>query len=201
MSDSSVNLGTQFAATSDVLSSGIQSPGHLTADGLMLYMQTRLTGIDEQIEAAFQKQKDIEALRKILGDLNSALSGLDGDEGGERKLDAAKLDAIAAAMYTFNQLDPAGAKKFAQTLRDNGLPVDLTRNYANAGSRTFEPGEIKPLQESVSQVLKELDSSAQLEMIQLQSLMSARQTAISLCTNLVAALGKGEEAIVGNIGR
>jgi hypothetical protein len=50
-------------------------------------------------------------------------------------------------------------------------------------------------------VTKDIESSAQLDMIRLQSIMSARQTAIQLSTNLVAALGESTKAIVSNIGR
>jgi len=38
-------------------------------------------------------------------------------------------------------------------------------------------------------------------MIRLQSIMSARQTAIQLATNLMSALGESTKSIVSNIGR
>ena len=46
----------------------------------------------------------------------------------------------------------------------------------------------------------DLNSSSELQMIQLQSLMSERQTAIQLTTNLVQSLGDQSEKIVDNVG-
>ena len=46
---------------------------------------------------------------------------------------------------------------------------------------------------------KDIESSAQMDMINLQSLMGARQTAIQLSTNLVAALAESMKAVVTNI--
>jgi hypothetical protein len=60
--------------------------------------------------------------------------------------------------------------------------------------------QTKGLKDSIDTRVKALESSSQLEMIQLQSLMSARQAAVSMCTNLVSALGKADEAIANNIG-
>jgi hypothetical protein len=48
---------------------------------------------------------------------------------------------------------------------------------------------------------KDIDSSAQMDMIRLQSIMSARQTAIQLSTNLIASLSESTKSIVSNIGR
>ena len=39
------------------------NPNALTAEGLMLYLETRMNGLDEQINAAFDKQKKIEGIR------------------------------------------------------------------------------------------------------------------------------------------
>jgi hypothetical protein len=38
-------------------------------------------------------------------------------------------------------------------------------------------------------------------MIQLQSLMSQRQQAIQMCTNMVQALGQSSQAVAANIGK
>ena len=46
----------------------------------------------------------------------------------------------------------------------------------------------------------DLNSNSELQMIQLQSLMSERQTAIELTTNLVQSLGNQAEKIAQNVG-
>jgi hypothetical protein len=45
-----------------------------------------------------------------------------------------------------------------------------------------------------------LNSGAELQMIQLQSIMSQRQTAIQITTNLVQALGDQLNKIADNVG-
>lgn len=48
--------------------------------------------------------------------------------------------------------------------------------------------------------INDLNSGAELQMIGLQSLMSQRQTAVQLTTNLVQALGDQANKIAQNIG-
>jgi hypothetical protein len=196
-----VQSGSQIVANSSVLSSGIASVDHLTPDGLMLYMETRLGGIDAQVEAAFDKQKKIEAIRKELMKIQTVTAGVV-TEGGT--LDEAQIGDLRAAIARLIEIDDMLGRSLKKDLRNAGI-YRATENdegkevYEWKKEYTAEMGAM--LSEAVGSRLKQLESSASLEMIQLQSLMSARQTAISLCTNLVSALGKGEEAIVGNIGR
>lgn len=219
MNSSNIQSGAQIVSGSDVLSSGIVTSGHLTPDGLMLYMQTRLGGLDDQVNAAFDKQKKIESLRKVLGDLSTALSKYDPDAEGDEHNIAEAQGQIDQALIGMHAIDPGGAKTLAAELDRQGIPVPYAelglldseqmppagsaadRQHGNGDRIIISDGELTAVKEAISQNLKELESSAQLEMIQLQSVMSARQTAISLCTNLVASIGKGSEAIVGNIGR
>ena len=57
------------------------TPDGLTADGLLLYLQTRMNGLDDQINTIFQKQQDIEKIRKLLADMQNELNRLNDDEG------------------------------------------------------------------------------------------------------------------------
>jgi hypothetical protein len=50
-------------------------------------------------------------------------------------------------------------------------------------------------------LVSDINSSAQMDMINLQSLMSNRQTAIQLTTNMLKALNDSEKQIVHNIGK
>ncbi len=53
---------------------------------------------------------------------------------------------------------------------------------------------------AVENIQKDLNSSTELSMINLQSLMSQRQEAIQLCTNLVQSLGDQVNKIAENVG-
>jgi hypothetical protein len=69
------------------------------------------------------------------------------------------------------------------------------------GDDTCSAAEMDVTMKYLDVVVKDSDSGSQLDMIHLQSIMSARQTAIQLSTNLVAALAESTKAIVSNIGR
>jgi hypothetical protein len=192
---------SNIAAHSSVLSSGIATSGGLTADGMMIYLQTRLGGIDSQIEAAFQKQKQIESLRGKLMDLQNSVTALGSDP--QKELSSEERQTIAASMITtldeLTEIDPLMADKMRLDLQKGG--VFKTDGSHLKDWNTITEDNVNLMKEVVGNRLKALESSASLEMIQLQQLMSARQTAIQLATNLVSSLGKGEEAIAANIGR
>ena len=50
-------------------------------------------------------------------------------------------------------------------------------------------------------LVSDINSSAQMDMINLQSLMSQRQTAVQLSTNIIKSLSDSADAIVHNIGK
>lgn len=173
----------------------------LTAEGLMLYLQSRLDGLDAQIDAVFQKQKNIEAVRKALMKIQTELDKLN-DNKGDTKLqstnglpDKEEFEKnIQDAIKEIEAYDPALAKQIDEDFGKNGQIL-----YGLDGK--YLTGEVVTSREYINNIMKQLESSAQLEMIGLQSTMSARQTAIQLSTNLISALNKGTESIVANIGR
>lgn len=192
---------SNVAAHSSVLSSGIATSGGLTADGMMIYLQTRLGGIDEQIEAAFEKQKGIEALRGKLMDLQNSIAAL-GTNPQEELSGEERKEIVASMMQTLDELakiDESMANKMRLDLQKGGVFNTDGSDVKDWNKLTED--SVNLMNEVVGNRLTALESSASLEMIQLQQLMSARQTAIQLATNLVSSLGKGEEAIAANIGR
>jgi hypothetical protein len=56
-------------------------------------------------------------------------------------------------------------------------------------------------QQRLDALVKQLNAGSQLDMIELQSLMSNRQTAVQLSTNLMHALNESANGIVGNVGK
>jgi hypothetical protein len=197
-------------ASSGVLSSGVVSADHLTPDALFIYMQTRLDDIDKQANTAFSKQQKIGAIHEQLDRITNAYAKLDKDQGGA--LTQADIIEVESALKELEALDPGLAAKVREGLKwDESAQSQRPATAEEAVLFGVEEGDmitelgvsketLAGAQTTVGNVTKQLESSAQLEMIQLQSVMSARQTAIQLCTNLVSALGKSNEAIVGNIG-
>lgn len=168
----------------------------LTPESLMLYCQTRLRGIDEQVNDAFAKQQRANEDSKVLTTLINEASSLPGDVPTQKQAQdymnalAAKYDAAAAAAK-----DPtikAALAKQADNCRDiantkcsNGITAAMYKQ--NAG-------------DFVSSLQKDVNAGTELEMIKLQSLMSQRQSAVQVVTNLVQALGDQMNKIASNIG-
>jgi hypothetical protein len=195
--------GNSIVNSSSVLSSGVVSVDHLTPDSLFFYLQDRLEGIDTQVKAAFDKQRAIETLKKDIMAVQNVLSGLEKGVTAIPKNDGIE---IAVALEQLRTTDPRLAEKLSTSLPEEFLmtpdtkPGDMLKRVEGANSLALTENTLEGACTTFKNALSDLDSSAQLEMIQLQSSMSTRQTAIQLCTNLVSALGKGNEAIAANIG-
>ncbi len=209
---------TNLIAHSDILSSGVASAGNLTPEALMMYLSERLGSVDDQINTIMAKQKATENARKHVANIQAIYSG---KEEGEQLTpdDQVKIIEELAAME-----DPKLADRLAADLglTLTGAEPELSDEQqavieaakgmfgtflADAPGDTAEDGTeldqatLDQAKTVLDNTLKEFESSASLDMIQLQSLMSARNTAISLATNMMSAVGKGLESIVGNIGR
>ena len=179
------------------------NPNALTAEGMMMYLSARLSSLDDQINGVFQKQKNIEGVRKALMKIQNELDKLDDDKGNKKlvgtKHEVGKDDAdyeknIKAAIEEVKSYDPKLGAQLEKDLSEKGQIMFI----ADGLHYTAEVGASR---EYVGNMMKQLESSAQLEMIGLQSTMSARQTAIQLSTNLISALNKGTDAIAANVGR
>lgn len=181
---------------------GIENPNvqHLTNEGMMIYLSTRLEGIDTQIDAIFQKQEKIEKVRDALSRFNNAVDKYSSETPNNDHVDGqpgwdAEINKILAEIQ---DIDPKLGAEMKEDLsaKDQILDNDI-KGTTNGGYTTKE---VENTLSYTKTVLKKLESSAQLEMIGLQSLMSSRQTAVQLSTNMVAAYGESLKAQVAKIG-
>ena len=79
--------------------------------------------------------------------------------------------------------------------------VDNTgRDGVSTDGGKISSDEMKAFIDDVKGIQTDLGASSELGMIQLQSLMSQRQVAIQLCTNLVQSLGDQQNKICANVG-
>jgi hypothetical protein len=184
---------------------------NLTPEGLMLYLQSRLDDVDTQIDGLFKRQQNISRIRNDLNAIQEQLQTLKSDTGvgGNQGTQNQDLDhngtidstewapheqKIMAAIADIKQVDPALADQIEANLKsDSQVLSQLDGIYLTS--------QVDCSTKYISGVNSRLESSAQLEMIKLQSLMSNRQTAIQLSTNLVSALGESTKSVAGNIGR
>jgi hypothetical protein len=181
----------------------------MSPDALMVYCQKRLQDCDTQINNAFQQQEQHNKSSSAITDLVKVLqstaqsTNLSADEK-QRVMDAFQAaldatandpqahDAIAAqriAFMTTGQIAESDANKtIYHGAGDDNAAIDGTK-------------EVQPMIDSLNQTQKDLNSGAELSMINLQTLMSQRQTAVSVCTNLVQKLNDTMSQITGNLGK
>ena len=170
----------------------------LTPESMMVYLTTRLSGIDEQIQGHMQSQEQSEKLRAAVNAIKAKLNELpqSSDKGDNLEGKRAVLDEIASIID--EQIAPVDPN-LAQRLTDDLSAENHILYTPKGGNGTYTTTEIENSQKYLETIASELESTAQMNMIHLQSLMSGRQTAISLATNLLASLGESSKKIVDNI--
>jgi hypothetical protein len=221
MSNGNISIGP----STPLIAGDVDFTNNLSPDAMMIYLQTRLDGIDSQVNSVFNDQKRQEKAQSILRDLNTHLTGLD-DKTAESKPfpgaappappapDANANDgqpAVATAppaksqvqkdvemdLAALDKIDPA----LADRIRKNVFGPDRLFSAASAPLKIGYTGaEAAQAKTAIEAVGKDLESSAQMNMIHLQSLISSRQTAVQLATNMVSSLGESTKSIVANLG-
>ncbi len=177
---------------------GIDTSHHLTPDEMLMFLSVQLTAIDGEIQELFEKQQLIEKHKEHLSTIINQIPMVDGDKVPVTK---EQKDIIEAELLALYQLDPVGFESLVKELDGVGIEIQVSKDGTSVSMNedNFEENEANGFRSVLESRSSTLDSSAQLEMIKLQSLISERQQAIQLATNIVAAIGKSNEAIVGNI--
>lgn len=171
----------------------------LTPEGMMLYLSTRMEEVDGQINGLFDKQKTSQEIRKEIGTIQNELGKLNeesdektiympGDGSGPNEVE----QKINAAIDRIAELDPDLGAKMRDELAEEGQIL-----FKHDGKYVSQ--EVNASKSYLDGIVKNLDATAQMDMIRLQSHMSARQTAIQLSTNLIASLDDSTKAVVSNI--
>jgi hypothetical protein len=170
----------------------------LTPDALMAYCESRLGSIDSQMDSIFQAQ---ESYNKLTTDIDSLASNLNQYEStgiGTGPGDQTATTAFTSANNSLNQLISEANTTDPQVASE----LQGAMNTLNNGGDTFvSTDEITNIEKTLQQASSDVGAGAELNMINLQSLMSQRQTAIQLTTNLVQSMGDQMNAIATNIGK
>ena len=192
---------------------GPEFSGYLTPDALMAYCETRLRGLDDQMQNAFAEQQKSNSIQQMLSSLQglSVLSppeqNLDLSMKGKTQWPNNKTDfdkvqgAYDAIEKQIQQLDPRDPMVAKLTTIAQSLGYKDKSGVFHAASTSITPQQWNTeITQALSDTAKDLSSNSELSMIALQSLMSQRQEAIQMCTNLVQALGDQCNKIAENVG-
>lgn len=169
----------------------------LTPETLVDYCQTRIRGLDEQVQATFRKQENRKALSDSLSKLADHFNDRDGIAASETEERAQIEAAFDAAIEAAGPNTPAG--KALEKVRAD-YRADAAGGSEENNADVDQTG-CKEIFERINAIQGDVNRASELEMIQLQSLVSQRQQALQVCTNLVSALGQQMQAIAQNVGK
>ncbi len=186
-----------------ILTPGDTRAGLLTPESMMVYIETRLSSLDDKMQDLMARQKEANQLREKLGAVKTALSHLS-DDGG--KLTREQAEALTQALNELRALSPQIAAEvksgnsYGKWMVFNG-ETKQWQPRPDAEDVKVNKQQLAAMKAELDNMISNVESTAQLDMIELQSLMSGRNTAISLATNLISSLGKGMDSVASNIGR
>jgi hypothetical protein len=167
-------------------------PNGLTGESLLLYCQTQLNSYDDTISGFLNEQKLNLARKKGLSGIENTLKKYVNhlDQSGVNDIRNTFNSAISA-LPPGDPVRGAMIDKLAEfnSHSGNGQPI-----YYTSEQMTAFAGDVRSMLDNVN-------GNAEINMIQLQQVMSQRQTAVQLTTSLLAKLDEGTKSVVSNIGR
>lgn len=180
----------------------------LSPDALLTYCQTRLQSLDGDIKQYMDNQRTQLAKKEVLQNLETVIS--DHNTVNKKSEDLPKLEHAIANAYAkaYKNLKAMGMDDEAAALKSAFKEVfpngDITKDCPSIkGSKipTSTQSAFDKFTQPLQDMVDEIGKNAELNMIQLQSIMSQRQTAVQLTTNMMAKLNGGYDAVTANIGK
>jgi hypothetical protein len=167
----------------------------LTGDALLMYCQTRLGDLDNEINMRMGDQKAALARRQAIQSVEVALKKY-GDNGPQNQ---EQWDACEAAISAAQALLPPGDPGIASLEK---FRFDIEHQYCRdiaPNPHYPKDGEWKGTIDGLTKMEDDIKGGAEIEMLQLQQLMSQRQTAVQLTTNMLSKLDQTQDSIVKNL--
>jgi hypothetical protein len=234
MNESAISNTSGTAAT-DATSDGSTPPVYLTPQALMVYCQTRLQGIDSQVQTAMTAQQNTNWEQGQIGQILSTLAtdSADTTNGAmNNPTECQNIEQSLENLITQIQARDPGCSQLGQLeqLHDSIMATGsgpytdtggTTHGYYYGGDPSKPPtggtmppndvsqsgadniistGEFTNFTNTLNNINSGLSSGAELGMIQIQSLMSDRTTAIQLTTSILQSWDDGVQKIADKIG-
>ena len=183
------------ASTPEIAPSSVPTASSMSPAALMAYCQSRLQSLDTQMNDIFTSQQNNANATTAVNNLASALNDLSQTSDDPPKIIASPQDIV-----NINNLYAAAEAACGPSATCASLQKDQDA-FAGLGSPPFSSAGVTQLTTNLKNYAADLNSNSEMSMITLQSLMSQRQTAIQLTTNLVQSLGDQASSIAKNIGQ
>ncbi|MGD0526801.1 MAG: hypothetical protein ABSE49_16765 [Polyangiaceae bacterium] len=225
---------TSGTAATGATTDGSSPPVYLTPQALMVYCQTRLQGIDSQVQTAMTAQQNSDWEQSAIGNILSEIASDSANANGGVLSSASACQTLEGNLESLisqiQQKDP-GCSQLGQLeqLHDTimatgtgpfpagssvqgyycsngagvaGQPTGTTppANVNNSKDNGLGTNELTDFTNTLNNINSSLSSGAELGMINIQSLMSTRTTAIQLTTSILQSYDDGLEKIADKIG-
>jgi hypothetical protein len=177
------------------VSGGLGGVAGLTPDALVAYCSAQLNGIDGQITSYEQQQQAQLAEKQAIQHAGTAMSqfGTSGPQNQEQW--DATISGIRAAAAELPPNDPVAAKLYseADALQSKYCQgVSPNPHYPSTGEWSSDSQQFTDMGNNVS-------SAAEIQMIELQSLVSKRATVVQLTTNMMSTMTQSEQNVAQKI--
>jgi len=176
----------------------------------MAYCAAALNGLDSQMEDIFNtQQKD----NKLVTDINAAAGTFSQYQNGINYSGNAQSTSVPGSATDPSTPFGALTTQLSNLVTEAGGPntelggelqnalTQLTTNTHGGVDATVSDTDVAAIVKDLQNAASDANSGAELNMVKLQSLMSDRQSALQMCTNLVQSLGQQQNAIASNIGK
>jgi hypothetical protein len=217
-------FGVSYASPADPYGDASGEVAHMSPDALMAYCQSRLNSIDKQARDVFEQQQNLADEQTLLSNLVAQFQPFTGNGTTDSSNTPAANqgqclqleEKIEDTIHQISQIDPnSPALNQLMQLHDTVVASGTgpTTDPSNGRVITYYgpppdgtsddilgAPEIGGYIQKLQGISSGINSNSELMMIQLQSLMSQRQTAVQLTTNLVQSLGDQMNKVVENIG-
>jgi hypothetical protein len=217
LTDTSSGPSSAVSAGDGLASGSADEFASLTPDALMTYCEARLNSIGDQVNTIFSSQElrnsETTATQTVIQAFQANLAGVNNDPATCTAIETSLQNLIVHLKAT--DPDCPGLGALEQTYNNvlfsgTGPTGDLkyqdpdlypAHQATPSPDQTYSDTEMQGYVSNLQSFVSGLNSDSELQMVQLQSLMSQRQTAIELTTNLVQSLGDQSEKIAENVGR
>jgi hypothetical protein len=181
MTTDPINVGNPYGPTAAEMLGGET----LTGEALLIYLSTRLSDLDEDIQALMGQAEEAIARKAYINEVKSwADKVVKAQENGDDEL-------VHQLMNDFPQA-PTGQRD---------LQVQLHESFHDMlpGGKGRTEDNLKKFTGHCDGLLDEINGQSELTMIRLQQLMSQRQVCVQMATNCMSTMDQGLKSITNNI--
>lgn len=166
----------------------------LSPDAMIIYCQSRLRNLDSQINQKIEKQRQLTEPPASVAQLKQAIQKCQEakiNDKGCYEVSNADYEAVGQAFAAVAN-DPSLSKAEKEAIFATKAGFDCGDDHAVSSP------ELKGVTDACEKLQTNRNQDAEINMLSIQSLMSQRQTAVQLTTNILASINESTKSVVNN---